>query len=106
MKDPVPLEHQSDCVYACPSEGNPDYVGETKVRYGTRTHEHCFTDKKSAVFKAKQANQIVVSPEDFKIIDRGYTRTLDRKLAEALYIKDLKPPLNEQVKSYKLCLFN
>ena len=106
VKDPVPLEHQSDCVYACPSEGNPDYVGETKVRYGTRTHEHCFTDKKSAVFKAKQANQIVVSPEDFKIIDRGYTRTLDRKLAEALYIKDLKPPLNEQVKSYKLCLFN
>ena len=106
VKDPVPLEHQSDCVYAYPSEGDPSYVGETKVRYGTRTHEHCFTDKKSAIFKAKLENQIMVSPEDFKIIDRGYSRTLDRKLAEALYIKDFKPSLNEQVKSYRLCLFN
>ena len=106
VKDPVPLEHQSNCVYACPSEGNPNYIGETSVRYGTRTYEHCFTDKKSAVFKAKRAHEIVVSPEDFKIIDTGYSKTLDRKLAEALYIKDFKTPLNEQVKSAKLCLFN
>ena len=106
VKDVVPLEHQSDCVYAFPSDGDADYVGETKVRFGTRTYEHCHTDKKSAVFKYKEANQVVVSPEDFKIIDRGYNKTLDRKLAEALYIKELNPPLNEQVKSYKLCLFN
>ena len=106
VKDPVPLEHQTDCIYAFPRDGNTDYVGETKVRFGSRTHEHCHTDKKSAVFKYKEANQIVVSPEDFKIIDRGYSKTLDRKLAEALHIKDLSPPLNEQMKSYKLCLFN
>ena len=106
VKDVVPREHQSDCVYAFPSDGDADYVGETKVRFGTRTYEHCYTDKKSAVFKFKEANRVVVSPEDFKIIDRGYSKTLDRKLAEALYIKELNPPLNEQVKSYKLCLFN
>ena len=106
VKDVVPREHQSDWVYAFPSDGDADYVGETKVRFGTRTYEHCYTDKKSAVFKFKEANRVVVSPEDFKIIDRGYSKTLDRKLAEALYIKELNPPLNEQVKSYKLCLFN
>ena len=94
-------------MYAFPSDGDADYVGETKVRFGTRTYEtYCYTDKKSAVFKSKEANRVVVSPEDFKIIDRGYSKTLDRKLAEALYIKELNPPLSEQVKSYKLCLFN
>ena len=32
--------------------------------------------------------------------------TLNRNVAEALFIKELKPELNEQVKSYKLILFN
>ena len=100
------LQHQTDCVYTFNPDGNTEYVGETKVRFETRTHEHCFTDKKSAVYKFKEANQVDISPEDFQIIDRGYSKTLDRKLAEALHIKDLNPPLNEQVKSYKLCLFN
>ena len=47
-----------------------------------------------------------VSKDDFKILDMGYFDTLNRKLAEALFIKELKPELNEQVKSYKLNLFN
>ena len=106
VKDPVSLQHQTDCVYSFTPNDDPAYVGETKVRFGTRTHEHCFTDKKSAVFKFKEANRMDITPEDFQIIDRGYSKTLDRKLAEALHIKDLNPPLNEQVKSYRLCLFN
>ena len=81
-------------------------VGETKVRFGTRRYEHCNTDKKSAIFKFKQENRIQISDEDFEIIDRGYTNTVKRKLAEALFIKELNPVLNEQVKSAKLCLFN
>ena len=47
-----------------------------------------------------------MSKDDFEILDRGYSNTLNRKLAEALFIKELKPKLNEQVKSYKLNLFN
>ena len=47
-----------------------------------------------------------VSKDDFEILDMGYSNTLNRKLAEALFIKELKPKLNEQVKSYKLNLFN
>ena len=103
LKDKVSIEHQSGLVYAFKRD---KYVGETKVRYGDRIDQHCHTDKKSAVYKFKVENQIQVSKEDFEILDMGYSNTLNRKLAEALFIKELKPELNEQVKSYKLNLFN
>ena len=106
LKDQVPIEHQSDCVYAFKPENATKYVGETSVRFGDRTHEHCQTDKKSSVYKYKVQNQVQVSKHDFEILDKGYSKKLNRKLAEALYIKELKPELNEQVKSYKLILFN
>ena len=106
LKDQVPTEHQSDCIYSFKPKGSTKYVGETKVRFGTRRYEHCNTDKKSAIYKFKQENRIQISDEDFEIIDRGYTNTVKRKLAEALFIKELNPVLNEQVKSAKLCLFN
>ena len=99
----VPIEHQSNLVYGF-KQGK--YVGETKVRYGDRTDEHCHTDKKSAIYKFKEENNIQISKDDFQILDTGYPNTLNRKLAEALFIKELKPELNEQVKSYKLILFN
>ena len=105
-KDPVPIEHQSDCVYAYKPNGATKYIGETKVRFGTRQYEHGNTDKKSAIYKYKQQNRIEVAMDDFEIIDRGFPNTIKRKLAEALYIKELNPELNEQVKSAKLCLFN
>ena len=43
---------------------------------------------------------------DFRIIDKGFPNTVDRKLAEALYVKELDPVLNRQKKSYNLLLFN
>ena len=103
LKDKVSFDHQSGLVYGF-RKGK--YVGETKVRIGDRIHQHCHTDKKSAIYKFKVENQEQVSKEDFEILDRGYSNTLNRKLAEALFIKELKPKLNEQVKSYKLNLFN
>ena len=87
-------------------EGEIEYVGETKVRFETRPYEHCFTDKESAVYKHAESNNIRISTDDFKILDRGYSNTVDRKLAEALYVKELDPVLNRQKKSYKLHLFN
>ena len=69
-------------------------------------HEHGNLDKKSAIFRFKEQNGLEVSSEDFEILEKGYQNTVKRKLAEALYIKELCPPLNEQVKSAKLCLFN
>ena len=110
VKDRVPLEHQSDLVYQFKPEYNgktkAEYVGETNVRFGTRSYEHCFTDKKSHVYTNKVAKGLQISQEDFEVLEGGYQKKVDRKLAEALYIKDLKPELNGQKESYKLLLFN
>ena len=110
IKDKVALEHESNIVYAFEPNYNAElvteYVGETKVRYGTRTYEHCNTDKESSVFKHKVENNFQVSAEDFKILDKGFNKTVDRKLAEALYVKELDPVLNRQKKSFTLHLFN
>ena len=93
-------------IYAFQQNEETQYIGETKVRFGTRQHEHGHTDKKSAIFKYKQRLGMDISDEHFRILEKGYPNTVKRKLAEAIYIKELNPPLNEQVKSAKLCLFN
>ena len=106
LKDKVPSEHETDLIYAFRHEGITKYVGQTNVRFGTRVSQHCDTDKLSSVYKFKEDNRIQISEENFEIIDKGYPRTLNRRLAEALYIKDFKPGLNGQKKSAKLLLFN
>ena len=104
------MEHETNLVYAFkPTNGTEkktEYVGETKVRYGTRTDEHINTDKESSVYKHKVSNNLVISDSDFEILDKGFPKSLDRKLAEALYVKELDPILNRQKKSYTLILFN
>ena len=61
VKDHVPFEHQSDLVYAFRPESNSkhsiDYIGETNVRFGPRTYEHCFADKQSSIFKHKRCHK-------------------------------------------------
>ena len=100
------MEHQSNCVYAYKPNGATKYVGETKVRFETRQYEHENTDKKSAIYRFKHQNGVEITAGDYEILDKGYPNTVKRKLAEAMYIKELEPELNEQVKSAKLCLFN
>ena len=106
VKDKVPTEHESDLIYEFKTEDTPKYVGETKVRFGTRSYEHCSTDKASAVYKYAESNNIRITQGDFRILDKGFTKTVDRKLAEALYVKEMDPVLNRQKKSYNLLLFN
>ena len=110
IKDKVPLEHESNLIYAFKPAYNAeqvtDYIGETNVRFGTRSYEHCYTDKQSSVFKYKAQNNLEVSKNDFEILDKGFNKTVDRKLAEALYVKELDPILNRQKKSFNLLLFN
>ena len=107
-KDKIKKEHLSDLVYGYSMEeaNNIDYVGETNVRFGARTYEHSSTDKKSSIYKNANANGINVTQDSFVILERGYNKTIDRKIAEALYVKELKPILNEQVISHKLQLFS
>ena len=106
VKDKIPKEHESNLVYAFKTEEVRDYIGETKVRYGSRTHEHTDTDKASAVYKHKVENGLEITDSNFEIVDKGFPRTVDRKLAEALYVKELDPVLNRQKSSFKLLLFN
>ena len=110
------MEHQSGLVYGFSKslstgnnpkvKGDLEYIGETGVRFGARMHEHYVTDKKSAIFKHCRENQIEALESNFEILESGYSKKTNRKLAEALYIKEFEPKLNEQVISYKLHLFN
>ena len=111
VKDKISKEHQSDLIYYYDSGLNmkcnkrSDYIGETNVRYGKRTSEHELDTKSSIKQHCIECNHDVTQSE-FKILASGYNNTRKRKLAEALYIRDIKPSLNKQKDSYKLHLFN
>ena len=68
--------------------------------------EHGHWDKNSSLFKYGQEQGIDINFEDFKIVETGYPKYLDRRIAEALHINDFEPTLNGQKQSYKLQLFN
>ena len=106
LKDKVPVEHQTNLIYRFRHDGVTKYIGQTNVRYGTRTNQHCHSDKLSSVYKYIQEGHHDISEENFDIIDKGYPKKWNRRLAEALYVKDFKPELNGQAKSTKLLLFN
>ena len=110
IKDRVKEEHQSGLVYRYECDINicqhkSDYLGETDVRYGSRIDEHSNRDKNSAIFKHAQEQNHEVNTSNFSILAKGYKDIEERKIAEALYIRDLKPNLNEQISSKKLLLF-
>ena len=110
MKDKVKEIHQSNLIYGYVPPGESDlkegYVGETNVRWGRRTEEHARWDKKSSVYKYGQKKNIEVIHGDFRILERGYPKYFNRRIAEALYVKDHNPILNIHKQSYKLKLFN
>ena len=106
VKDKVDIKHQTNLIYIYTPQTRPEYVGETNVRWERRTTEHGRWDKNSSIFKHGQEQGIEIKFEDFKIVEKGYPKYLDRRIAEALYIKDFKPTLNGQKQSYKLQLFN
>ena len=112
IKDKVAKEHLSDLIYGygcnvatfCDPIGK--YIGETSVRIGNRSNEHANTDKQSAIYKHAKTHNHPVTLDNFVILAKGYKNRVNRKIAEALFIKDKEPNLNEQVYSYKLQLFN
>ena len=110
VKDKVDVKHQTDLVYGYTPKGEiclkKGYVGETNVRIDRRTQEHAKWDKASSVYKFSKENNVKVSFEDFQILEKGYPKYLDRKIAEALYVKEYSPKLSGQKLSYKLKLFN
>ena len=111
IKDKVPEIHMSNLIYGYKYNSEhdstflPDYIGETNVRYRTRTYQHEKTDKKSSIYKESVKEALEIKHGDFRIIDSGYVKYFDRRIAEALYVKEFKPKLNAQKISYKLKLF-
>ena len=71
-----------------------------------RTEEHGGKDKQSWIYKhSSKTKHPRAKYEDFEILATNYEDRRKRKLAEAMFIRDLKPSLNKQKESYKLALF-
>ena len=109
LKDPLDKRHLSNFIYMheCQNKKcDEDYVGETGRRSEKRTGEHAGKDKNSHIFQhSKRSRHPKAKRENFKILATNYPDRRKRKLAEAMYIRDLKPSLNKQKESYKLTLF-
>ena len=71
----------------------------------TRMYQYAYTDKQSAIYKHSREGNYAVDPSNFQILAKGYQNWKDRKICEALFVKDYKPFLNKQKDSHKLELF-
>ena len=71
IKDKVKKEHQSNLIFSYAKNAEIrqvneiDYIGETNVRYGSRTNEHSRKDKLSAIYIDALNNNYTVSEHDF-----------------------------------------
>ena len=84
------------------------YIGETACRVNERIVDHTGTDTNTHLLKHSiESGHKPLEAVDYKITGTGYrNNTMQRKLSEALFIKELKPTLNKQEKSLPLKLFN
>ena len=82
-------------------------MGESARRMTVRIKYHDGRDHTSQVSNHNiERSHKNVSTIDFKIIDKNFhNNKRKRKIAEALWIKDLRPTLNTQEKSIQLKLF-
>ena len=110
VKDKIDVLHQTNLIYGykptCGTSLRDGYIGETSVRFQRRMQEHISIDKASSVYKFGQERNIPITFDNFNVLERGFNNRWDRKIAEALYIKEHGPVLNERTESYKLTLFN
>ena len=103
--------HNHDVVYlgTCPENNCSDnYVGESACRISERIIHHSGRVQNSHLFEhCCCKNHPNTSKTDIKIITSGFKNNYcRRKIAEALLIKQIKPSLNIQEKSYELKLFS
>ena len=104
IKDKTKFEHQHDLVYyvECTEASCRDnYVGETGLRIIERIQDHSGRDHASHILKHNiETSHTDVNIGNFKIIDMNFGNyTRKWKIAESLWIKDLRPTLNIQEKS-------
>ena len=99
VKNKIDFEHNHDLIYhtKCPEPTCiDDYVGESARRIIERLKDHNGRDHISHVFKYSiEKSQKNVNTIDFKIIHKNFRNNkLKRKIAEVLWIKDLRSTLN------------
>ena len=104
LRDKIDFEHNHDLIYRtkCPEPTCIDnYVGESAHRITERIKYHCSRDNSSHVLKhGIEKSHKNVNIIDFKIIDKNFHNNKRKpKIAEALWIKDIRPTLNTQEKS-------
>ena len=104
------IKHLSGIVYGFNGPTLEDnvfhYAGETKVRHETRTYQHAlYADKNSAVYRHSHEQNYTVDPSNFTILAKGYPIWINRRICEALFVKDHNPSLNRQEESHTLELY-
>ena len=111
IKDKTKFEHQHDLVYyvnCTESSCRDNYVGETGRRIIERIKDHSGRDHASHMVKHNiETSHTDVNTANLKINDMNFSNNKrKRKIAESLWIKDLRPTLNVQEKSIPLKLSN
>ena len=101
IKDLTNNQHEHDLIYysKCQEPNcDKDYLGETGRKIIERAADHCGKDKQFHLLKhALISNHPVIDLKDLKIIDKDYHgNKYNRKISEALYIKQYRPLLNSQ----------
>ena len=110
IKDQTKLEHQHDLTYfnVLKIHVLKHTSGETVKRLNERVMEHAGKNNKSYMLKHRlQSGHPPVSPNDFRILQKGYNNNkVKRKISEALLIRKHRPSLNIRKDSVPLELFN
>ena len=111
IKDQTKLVHKHGLTYLvkCPENTcSETYLGETARRLNERIMEHAGKDNKSHILKhTLQSGHPSVSPNEFKILQKGYNNNkVKRKISEALLIRKHRPSLNIHENLVPLELFN
>ena len=108
IKDKTEFEHNHDVVYLGAYLENSSSDNNYTRRISERIIDHNSRDQNSHLFKHSCIkNHLNTSKTDFKIISSEFKNNyFRRKIAEALLIKQIRPSLNVQEKSYELKLFN
>lgn len=108
LKDKTNKDHIHNLVYkiTCPEATcQQTYVGETGRRLSHRIHEHCHDINSKIYQHISTTNHGNISIDNATILNHSFKEIHHRKVAEALYIKQIKPQLNKQNYSIPLKLY-
>jgi len=108
LKDKTNKKHIHNLVYkiTCPEAScQQTYVGETGRRLSHKIHEHCHDINSKIYQHIFTSNHGNISIDNATVLNHSFKGIHHRKVAEALYIKQIKPQLNKQSYSIPIKLY-